>query len=391
MATDELKRACVNLRGAGLDFALLTSHENIVYTSGFDEPVLIGAPRDFSGGFPLAVVVLNAREEAGALFTADTYAGLAAAQCTLGTPASFPIFNSFTAVDPVRSFADAVRGALRSAGLGPRGTLGIEPETMPVVLAEVLASDFAAVKIAPAGPSLERARLTKTPREIALMRNAARVADAGQRAYVAAAADFAGGTEYEVWGAVSNAVNEAAARLAPVPLVGELVTGARTREVRFPGGPRQRRIEPGDTGILDISVRVDGYWCDCCNTAVFGREPAAEQKRYYAASRDGFDAAVGALRPGVRCCDVDAAVRAAFARHGFEVAHYSGHQIGATVNERPRVVSYDPTPVEPGMVFCFEPGVYAGAGGGTGARVEKMVLVTDSGCEVMNQFPWGMG
>ncbi len=391
MAAEELKRACVNLRGAGLDFALLTSHENVVYTSGFDEPVLIGAPRDFSGGFPLSLVVLNAREQTATLLAADTYGGLAAEQSTVGAPVIFSIFDSFKAVDPLQSFVTAVQGALRAAGLGARGSIGIEPETLPAVLARLLADEFRSVTVSSAGPSLEKARMTKTPREIQTMRRSAQVADAGQRALVTAAAGFTGGTEFEVWGAVASAVMEAADKPAPVPLVGELVSGPRTCEVRYPGGPRLRRIEPGDTGILDISVRVDGYWCDCCNTVVFGREPSTEQKKYYAASRDGFEAAVGALRPGIRCCDVDAAVRGAFARHGFGVAHYSGHQIGATVNERPRVVSYDPTTVEAGMVFCFEPGVYAGPGGNTGARLERMVLVTGSGCEVLNQFPWGMG
>ena len=107
MAAEELKRACVNLRGSGLDFALLTSHENIAYTSGFDEPVPIGAPRDFSGGFPLSLVLVNAREESAALLAADTYGGLAAAQSLLGKPVVFRIFDSFSSVDPVQSFEDA--------------------------------------------------------------------------------------------------------------------------------------------------------------------------------------------------------------------------------------------------------------------------------------------
>jgi Xaa-Pro dipeptidase len=393
MTAEELKRACVNLRGAGLDFALLTSHENVAYVSGFDEPLPVGAPRDFSGGFPLSLVVINAREETGTLLAADTYKGLASAQSLLGAPVTFSIFDSFSAVDPVQSFVNAVRDALQNAGLGgrSRGKIGVELETTPAVLARLLASDFRSVTVSDARPSLEKARMTKTSREIQLLRKTAMVADAGQRALVTAAASFTGATEFEVWAAVSTAVMEAAAAPAPVPLVGELVTGPRTCEVKYPGGPRQRRIEAGDTGILDISVRVDGYWSDCCNTVVFGREPGEDQKRYYKASKDGFEAAVGALKPGARCSDIDAAVRGAFKRNGFGVAHYSGHQIGATVNERPRVVSYDPTPVEPGMVFCFEPGVYAGPGGATGARLERMVLVTESGSEVLNQFPWGMG
>jgi Xaa-Pro aminopeptidase len=336
-------------------------------------------------------VFLDCREEAGTLLVADTYGALASAQSLLGKLVTFPIFDSFSAVDPVQSFVKAVQGALQGAGLGGRagGKIGVELETLPAVALRLLLEVFPRVTVADARPSLEKARMTKTPREIRLLRRTAQVADAGQRAFVKAASDFSGATEFEVWAAVSAAVMEAAG--GPVPLVGELVTGPRTNEVRYPGGPKQRRIEAGDSGILDISARVDGYWSDCCNAVVFGREPGEDQKRYYKASKDGFEAAVGALRPGVRCCDIDAAVRAAFKQNGFGVAHYSGHQIGATVNERPRVVSYDLTPVEPGMVFCFEPGVYAGPGGTTGARLERMVLVTDSGCEVLNQFPWGMG
>jgi Xaa-Pro dipeptidase len=141
---------------------------------------------------------------------------------------------------------------------------------------------------------------------------------------------------------------------------------------------------------MDISVRVDGYWADCANVVVFGGEPNKEQRRYFKAAKDAFEAAVDEMRPGVRCCDVEASVRRAFERNGFSVTHYSGHQIGATVNENPRIVPFDTSIVEAGMVFCFEPGVYAGRGGSTGARLERVVLVTDSGAEVLNQFPWGI-
>jgi Xaa-Pro aminopeptidase len=392
MTTEELKRACVNLRGTGLDFALLSSHENIAYVSGFDEPVPIGAPRDFSGGFPLAMVILNAKEETGTLLVADTYGGLASEQSTLGTPVKYPIFDSFSPVDPVLSFVKAVKGILVGAGLpeNARAKVGVELETLPAVLMRLFDDAFRSVTVADAGPSLEKSRRTKTPHEIQLLRRSAQVTDAGQRVFVEAAKNFTDATEFEVWAAVSAAVMEAAKKPFPVPLVGELVTGPRTNEVKYPGGPRQRRIAAGDTGILDISVRVDGYWSDCSNVVVFGREPTGDQKRHFKASKDGFEAAVGALRPGARCCDIEAAVRGAFKENGFGVTHYSGHQIGATVNERPRIVPFDTTPVEPGMVFCFEPGVYAGPGGTTGARLERMVLVTDSGSEILNQFPWGM-
>ena len=76
--------------------------------------------------------------------------------------------------------------------------------------------------------------------------------------------------------------------------------------------------------------------------------------------------------------------------HGFEPFHYAGHQIGTTVNEHPRLVAFDDSPIVPNMVFSVEPGVYGGLDVGTGARAEKIVLVTDGDPEILSRFRWGM-
>ena len=84
------------------------------------------------------------------------------------------------------------------------------------------------------------------------------------------------------------------------------------------------------------------------------------------------------------------AAAAAFAGFGLPMAHYAGHQIGVSVNELPRLVPYDQTPIEAGMVFSVEPGAYQGPGQSFGARSEKMVLVTPTGPEVLSTFAWGI-
>ena len=59
--------------------------------------------------------------------------------------------------------------------------------------------------------------------------------------------------------------------------------------------------------------------------------------------------------------------------------HHSGHGLGTTYHEEPRLVPYNDLPLEPGMVLTLEPGVYpAGVGG---VRLEEVVLVTADGCE----------
>jgi Xaa-Pro aminopeptidase len=99
---------------------------------------------------------------------------------------------------------------------------------------------------------------------------------------------------------------------------------------------------------------------------------------------------MAALRPGARACDAWAAAERAFQSHGLQPAHYAGHQIGVTVNEPPRLVAYDQTVIEVGMVFSVEPGVYQGPDGDFGARAEKMVHVTESGPRILSTFAWGV-
>jgi Xaa-Pro aminopeptidase/Xaa-Pro dipeptidase len=142
---------------------------------------------------------------------------------------------------------------------------------------------------------------------------------------------------------------------------------------------------------MDLSGRVDGYWFDCTNTHLIGGvPPTASQLRFARASQEACEAAMAALRPGAKASDAYRAAEEVFASHGLPVAHYAGHQIGVTVNELPRLVPYDDTVIEPGMVFAVEPGAYEGPGGTFGARSEKMVLVTATGPEILSEFSWGI-
>jgi Xaa-Pro aminopeptidase len=106
---------------------------------------------------------------------------------------------------------------------------------------------------------------------------------------------------------------------------------------------------------------------------------------------EDFPGAPAVIRTeAARAVDAAAAAEAAFAGYDLPMAHYAGHQIGVTVNEPPRLVPYDTTSIEAGMVFSVEPGAYQGPGGGFGARSEKMVLVTPTGPEILSSFAWGI-
>jgi Xaa-Pro aminopeptidase len=141
---------------------------------------------------------------------------------------------------------------------------------------------------------------------------------------------------------------------------------------------------------MDMSPRVNGYWSDCTNTIVIGGvEPTVKQKLYGVAAREAFYAAANALRPGGKACDAYFAAENTFAKHGLKIGHYVGHQIGASVNEIPRLLPFDETPIEAGMVFSIEPGSYEGPQGEVGARMEKSIIVRENGPEVLCDFTWG--
>lgn len=384
---EELTRVQAALKDQGCDFALLSSLANVTYVSGYEVPVPIGAGAEMAYGPALALV--GAGESASCMIVPDGAAAAARAQSRLGELLAFDTFDGFKPVDSHASFLARIREALAQAGLG-RGTavLGVEFRAMPHAISALLAAEFPQLRLVDAGGALQQARMIKTEREIGLLRRAAGICDIGHRA-LAELVREAGRSEFAIWAELTARMFAAAGR--DVTVTGELVTGPRTSVVNYPAGPRERTTAPGDAALMDISQRVDGYWSDCTNTHVVGGvAPSASQLRYARASQDACESAMAALRPGARASDAWAAAEAAFQRHGLTSAHYAGHQIGVAVNELPRLVAYDHTPIEPGMVFAVEPGVYEGPGGTFGARSEKMVLVTESGPEILSDFVWGI-
>jgi Xaa-Pro aminopeptidase len=383
--SEEVERTAARLRREGLDFALLSSPANVTYAAGFEAPIQLGPIWEVCSWLPLTLALVSA-DGSGLLIAADAYAGLAA-QSWFDHVHSYDSLGHFEEFDPPASFRRALGAALAEAGLnGKRAVLGVEP-SLPLLAREVLFDAFPGVELRDASLALEEARSIKTDREIALLREAALVASAAQtRLRELAASASTPGSDIDVWIELLRAMEARTSRHLIV--TGELVTGPRTAQLA-PGGPVGREIQTGDAALLDISPRVDGYWADCTNTVVFGAEPTDEQRKYFDAARDSCEAAMATLRPGAKCSDAAEAVRATMERYGLPVAHYTGHQIGTSTNERPRLVTYDHSIIEPGMVFCVEPGAYAGEGGTAGARAEKTVLVTDDGPEILSQFEWG--
>lgn len=383
-AHEEIARTRSALRDAGIDVAVVSSIANATYVTGIEVPLPVGAGAELT--FAPWLAVLTATNGASAL-VAPQGAGSGAAANGYEL-FGFEGFDSFNETDPGGTYRSQLTAALKQArAQGGSGTIGVETRSLPLIAAQAIERALPSWQVVDVEVALRKARSIKTAREIAILRRTSHLADVAHNT-LAELCREAGRTEFEMFAEISKRIFAAAGR--DIPLSGELVTGPRTTVVAYPAGPRERTTEPGDAALMDLSGRFEGYWFDCTNTHVIGAEPTAEQIRYGRASQAACEAAMDALRVGNRASDAFAAAGAAFAKFGLPQAHYAGHQIGVTVNEHPRLVPYDDTPIEAGMVFSVEPGAYQGPGGSFGARSEKMVLVTDSGPEILSTFSWGI-
>lgn len=348
--TSRQERALAIAREAGADGVLAAEPATVTWLSGLVVDIESG-PSPFALA-PLAVLprdgppilVVSADEEDAAR--------------ELGCEVvSYPGFT-IERLDPL---ANARRALMEAAG---GRTLATEPGALSAALAENLS-------LVDAQAALARARAVKDADELELLRAALELCDVGQRAVREQIAE--GLTEIELWGEVRAAVEQAAGRRTP--LLADLVSGERTGETG--GAPGERVLRGGEIVLCDLVPRRAGYWGDSCTTLAVGAAPEsarAAHRRVRDALARGFDA----IEPGIHAGDLDAIVR-----ERLDYPHHTGHGLGTSWHEEPRIVPGGETVLEAGMVVALEPGMYSGA---EGVRLEQVAVVTQDGCEVLSGF-----
>ncbi|MER6901574.1 M24 family metallopeptidase, partial [Amycolatopsis sp. NPDC000740] len=150
----------------------------------------------------------------------------------------------------------------------------------------------------------------------------------------------------------------------------------------------ERVIERGDVVVIDIGGPVpEGYNSDSTRTYSIGEPRDADVAETYAVLQRAQQAAVDAVRPGATAESIDKAARDVIDAAGFGeyFIHRTGHGIGLDVHEEPYIIAGNALPLEAGMAFSVEPGIYQP--GRWGARIEDIVLVTESGVESVNTRP----
>lgn len=150
--------------------------------------------------------------------------------------------------------------------------------------------------------------------------------------------------------------------------------------------PDNTLVSSDDSIVLDIFTPIKKYWCDMTRT-VFYKSADETSKKIYDLVLKANEEAEKIIKPGIKLKEIDFAGRKIISESGYGeyFTHRIGHNIGIDCHEYPDVSEISEFLIEPGMVFSIEPGIYLPEK--LGVRIEDLVLVTENGYEVLNDFP----
>lgn len=358
MHNEQRQQTAALLDSNNIDCALFSSLESVKWLTGFapalntGQPIFAAAPPLVwyeKGDFTLIVLDAQAEYAAGFDGTLLTYEG-------------------YTIREPISS-ARNLSAVLKDLISSPR-KVGIES---PTHLIQTLFSR--GVELLSIDKWLEPLRMVKTAEELVKLRRNFELIEVGHR--VAREMVAPGLREIDVWAEIHAAIDKAAGQV--VPLGNDCVVSSRQNNIG--GLPKDYAIRPNDTLTVDLSTIYQGYWSDSC-ASYFASEPTAQQVAVRQVVNDALEYAISLIKPGAVAKEIDQKVRHFIERAGLPVyPHHTGHGVGVSGHEAPRIVPYSEEVLQEGMVIMLEPGVYFP--GELSIRMEDAVLVTADGAEIL--------
>jgi Xaa-Pro dipeptidase len=347
-ADERIGRLRAAAADAGLDAFLATSDESIAYLTGF-RPLQLER---------LFALVVGAANSAAVVVPALDLGQLA------GAPEALKRISYEASSDGIPELASALSDARR---------IGVEEDHLSFARAEALrARGF---ELVPAGCVINALRWRKDRTEISKVRNACELVE---RALAQTFETLTpGAVEREVNGRLESWLREQGATAThPLILFGDSAANPHAE-------PGDRSLRAGDVVCADVSACLDGYWGDLTRCATAG--PASSWAREsWGVVVEAHAAAVAACRIGVPAREVDAAQRQLVESRPDlgRCLHGAGHAIGLAVHEPPFLVPRTETPLEQGMIFTIEPGIYQPGVGGL--RLEDDILVGSDGPQLLS-------
>ena len=345
------------MREEGLDLALLFDRDNIRYFTGFRLNHAVSSM--------LAV----SPTEGATYIVAKLDLNRAKRDCWIERIIPFP--------EDTPNYLDVLHSLITS----PIRSIGTEKDTITLAQADYLekiAGDNR--ELVDVRPLTARLRVIKAPQEIENLRRAA---------------DIASHAMEQVQGAIRPGMREAELSAWATYLMEQDGAEGTSFEPFFMSGenawlPQRisslKVLREGELALLDMGAIYNGYCSDTTRTFAIG-DVSARQREIFHVAREAQKAAIDFVRPGVVASNVDAVARTIIkdAGYGKFFPHLTGHGVGLSTHEAPIIDRGVDMILKPGMVLTVEPGIYVPGVGA--ARVEDMVVVTDSGCEVLTSAP----
>jgi Xaa-Pro aminopeptidase len=352
---DRVGRVRDATRAAGLDAILLTPGPDLRYVTGY-------AAR----GFERLTCLVVAAE--GSPFLLVPMLELPAARAAGVEQLGVELIAWQETEDPY---------ALAADGLGAVGRVGLADQMWAMMVLRFRAALPGAEQVL-AGPVMRGLRMRKSEAEVAALAEAGAAIDRVHQRVPALLRP--GRTEREIGADIADAILAEGHTRVDFTIVASGPNAASPHHELS-----DRVLITGDVVVVDIGGTMPtGYCSDCTRTYAIGAPPA-DFSAYYKVLQDAQEAACAAVRPGITAEAVDAAARDLIAGAGYGefFIHRTGHGIGLETHEDPYIVAGNSEPIEPGMAFSVEPGIYPGR---HGARIEDIVVCTEHGATRMNNI-----
>lgn len=357
-AVDRIAKLRASMASNGLDALVVTNLTNVRYLTGF------------SG----SAAVLAITAGTAALTTDGRYRTQAADEVERSGAAR----DLELAIGGLDAQLEALLGCIGGA---PR--VGLEADHLSWSSAERWRGRLEGREVVATSELVERLRLVKESDELALMAEAARIADEAL------------GDVLEVLGGARGSVTERAfaqvldARMKALgaeDVAFETIVASGGNSARPHHHPGDREVRRGDAVVVDFGAKHLGYRSDMTRSFSIGGAPSGQLAEIFDTVLEAQRRGVAAVRPGATTVEVDAACRDHIASVGYAEAfeHSTGHGVGLDIHEAPGVGAQEATTLEPGMVVTVEPGIYLADVGGV--RIEDTLVVTETGSTPLTKF-----
>jgi len=223
-------------------------------------------------------------------------------------------------------------------------------------------------RLKPAGKLVQELRMVKDPTELASIKKAAELTDAGVKAALNTIKP--GVREYEVAAEIEYAMR----KLGSEGVAFDTIVASGVRSAFPHGGCTDQKLRKGEFIVLDVGARCNNYRADLTRTFMIGK-PSPKQKKIYEVVKEAQQKAFETMKAGVRTRNVDTAARKVIEKAGFGkyFVHGLGHGVGLDVHEAPSLAQESKERLAVGNVVTDEPGIYIINYGGV--RIEDTVLV----------------